>query len=58
MRNRILIEIIDKLYFIYINYRLIYIVIKEIDREAKLLEKLIADLLLNLENNLVEIKAI
>jgi hypothetical protein len=58
MRNRILIEIIDKLYFIFINYRLIYIVIKEIDREAKLLEKLIADLLLNLENNLVEIKAI
>jgi hypothetical protein len=37
---------------------LIYAAIKETDKEAKFLEKLIADLLLNQEDNLVEIEPI
>jgi hypothetical protein len=48
----------DKLCFIYINYRSICAAIKEIDKEAKLLEELIADLLLNQEDDLVEIEPI
>ena len=52
------IETMDKLCFIYINCRSIRTAMKEIDGEAKLLEELMADLLLNQEDDLVEIEAI
>ena len=58
LRNRMSIETMDKLCFIYINCRSIRAAMKETDEEAKLLEELMADLLLNQEDDLVEIEPI
>jgi len=48
------IETIDKLCFIYINARSIQAALHKKDGEAKLLEELMADLLLNQEDDLVK----
>lgn len=54
MRNRLSINSINMLCFIYINTRSIRAATKQKDEEAKLLEELIAEILLNQEDDLVE----
>lgn len=57
MQNRPSIYKINMLCFIYINSWFIYIATKQKDKEAKCLVVLIANLLLNQEDELVECKA-
>jgi len=52
------IETMNKLCFIYINSRSIRAALKQTDEEAKLLKDLMADLLLNQEDDLVKNNAI
>jgi hypothetical protein len=54
IRNRLSTEKIDKLCFIYINSRLIRALLKQTDEEAQLLDKIIKDILLNQEDDLVK----
>jgi hypothetical protein len=54
IRNRLSTEKIDKLCFIYINSRLIRALLKQTDEEAQLLDKIMKDILLNQEDDLVK----
>jgi tryptophan synthase alpha subunit len=58
MQNRLSIDKMDMLCFIYINSRFIRTATKQKDEEAERLAVLIADLLLNQEDDLVEYEAI
>jgi hypothetical protein len=58
MQNRLSIDKMDMLCFIYINSRFIRTATKQKDEEAERLAVLMADLLLNQEDDLVEYEAI
>jgi hypothetical protein len=53
MRNRLSVEKMNKLCFIYINSRSIRAALKQTDTDAVLLKEIMVDLLLNQEDDLV-----
>lgn len=58
MRNRLSIETMDKLCFIYINSRSIRSALKQTDEKAQLLDEIMEDILLNQEDDLVAVDVV